>query len=183
MHEANNCLKNQWLTDKHTYRHPYTGVIVINSATAELNNKSKPKGFKFKSNMFLYYTVLHYTIQKFMCYEQDSQIQSLKSLEWKNLECVTDFEYLSSWISTTSRDIASHKVKTWPALYELDNIWKSYLQRWLKMQFFRAVAESIMLYGAESWTIMKTHESQLDGMYKWMLHFALNVQCSQHVTN
>ena len=32
---------------------------------------------------------------KFMCYEQDSQIQSLKSLQDKSLECVTNFEYLS----------------------------------------------------------------------------------------
>ena len=79
--------------------------------------------------------------------------QSLKSLEGKNLECVTDFEYLGSWISTTSRDIASGKAKTWPVLHKLDNIWKSNLPRWLKMQFFRTLAESILLYGAEAWTL------------------------------
>ena len=73
---------------------------------------------------------------KFMCYEQDSQIQNPKSLEGKNLECVTDFEYLGSWISTTSRNIASQKAKTWAALHKLDTIWKSNLLRWLKMQFF-----------------------------------------------
>ena len=54
---------------------------------------------------------------KFMCYEQESQIQSLKSLEGKNLECVMDLEYLSLWISTISIDIASRKVKIWPALH------------------------------------------------------------------
>ena len=43
---------------------------------------------------------------KFMCYKQTSQIQSLKSLEEKNLEYVTSFEYFSSWIIKTSRDIA-----------------------------------------------------------------------------
>ena len=120
---------------------------------------------------------------KFMCYEQDSQIQSLRSLEGKSLECVTDFEYLSLWISTTSRDIASQKAKTWPALCKLDNIWKSNLPRWLKMWFFRAVVASILLYGAECWTLTKSHESQLYGTYMWMLHFALNVHWSQHVTN
>ena len=70
---------------------------------------------------------------KFMCYEQDSQIQSLKSVEGKNLECVTNFEYPSSWISTTSRYIASCKMKTWPALHKLDNIWKSNLPTWLEI--------------------------------------------------
>ena len=120
---------------------------------------------------------------KFMCYELDSQIQSLESLEGKNPECVTNFEYLSSWIITTSRDIASHMAKTWPALYKLDNIWNSNLPRRLKMQFFRAVDVSILLNGAESWTLAKTHESQLDGTYIWMLHFPLNVHWSQHVTN
>ena len=120
---------------------------------------------------------------KFMCYEQDSQIQSLKGLEGKSFECVTDFEYLGSWISTTSRDIASCKAKTWPALHKLDNIRKSNLPRWLKMQFFRAVAKSILLYGTESWTLMKAHESQLDVTYTWILCFALNVHWSQHITN
>ena len=47
------------------------------------------------------------------------------------------------------------------------------------MQCFRAVTESILLYGTESWTLMKDHESQLDTTYMWMLYFALNV----HVTN
>ena len=51
------------------------------------------------------------------------------------------------------------------------------------MQFIRAAAESILLYGAESWTLTKTHESQLNAMYMGMLHFALNVHWSQHVTN
>ena len=51
------------------------------------------------------------------------------------------------------------------------------------MRFFRAVAESILLYGAESWALMKTHESQLDGKDTQMLHSALNVHWSQHVTN
>ena len=78
---------------------------------------------------------------KCMYYEQDSQIQSLKSLQGKNLEHVTDFDYFSLWISTTSRDIASCKTKTWPGLHKLDNIWKSNLPTWLKMQFFRAVAD------------------------------------------
>ena len=49
---------------------------------------------------------------KFMWYEPDSQIQHLKSLEGNNHECVTNFEYCSSWISTTSRDIASCKAKS-----------------------------------------------------------------------
>ena len=79
-------------------------------------------------------------------------------LEGKNLECVTNFEYLSSWISRKSRDIASYKKTTWPALHKLDNIWKSNLPRWLRIQFFRAGAESILLYGAESWTLTKAHE-------------------------
>ena len=69
---------------------------------------------------------------KFMCYEQDNQIQTLKSLEGKNLECVTDFEYHGSWISTTSRDIISCKAKTWSGLHKLDNILKSNLPRGAK---------------------------------------------------
>ena len=99
---------------------------------------------------------------KFMCYEQDSQIQSLKSLEGKNLECVTVFEYLGLWISTTSRDIAPHKLNTWPLLHKQDHVWKSNFPRWLKMQFFWGVAKSILVYGAKSWTLTKAHESQLD---------------------
>ena len=103
------------------------------------------------------------------------------TLEGKNHECVTNFEYLGSWISTTSRDIASHKAKTWPVLHKLDKIWKFNLPRWLKMWFFRAVAGSILLYGAESWTLVKAYELKLDESYMWILCFALNEHWSQHV--
>ena len=44
----------------------------------------------------------------------------------------------------------------------------------LKIRFFIATIESILLYGCESWALSKAQEKSLDGTYTRMLRKALN---------
>ena len=53
----------------------------------------------------------------------------------------------------------------WKVLNKLNKIWKSKLKRKLKIQFFRSTVESILLYGAEHWTLMNKMYRRLDGTY------------------
>ena len=48
--------------------------------------------------------------------------------------------------------------------------------------FFRAVVESILLYGSATWTLTKTHEKLIDGTYTRMMRAALNISWRQHPT-
>ena len=51
------------------------------------------------------------------------------------------------------------------------------------INFFRSTVESILLYGAETWAMTKTMNSEIDGTYTRLLRHALNINWRQHVTN
>ena len=86
-------------------------------------------------------------------------------------------------MENTSKDLKIRKGQAWTAIRKLDNIWKSKLPRNLKIDFFGATIESIFLYGAETWTLSKKLNEELDGTYTRLLRHALNINWRQHVTN
>ena len=57
------------------------------------------------------------------------------------------------------------------------------MSRDLKLRFFIATIESILLYGCETWTLNETLEKRLNGTYTRMLRKALNIHWSSHTTN
>ena len=68
---------------------------------------------------------------------------------------VNDFKYLGSWVDNSEKGTKTRKAQAWAAIRKIDNIWKSDLPRKLKGNFFRSTVESILLYGAETWTMTK----------------------------
>ena len=68
------------------------------------------------------------------------------------LRQVDDFKYLGSWIDQKKKDIEICKEKAWVAGNKLTVLWKSNLNRVLKIHFFRASITSVLLHGSESWT-------------------------------
>ena len=118
---------------------------------------------------------------EYMCFNQRGN--NLTSVSNKELKSVDDFVYLGSWINTTERDLSIKIAKAWGASKKLDKIWKSDLNRNLKVKFFRATVESVLLYGAECWTLTKNLEKKLDGTYTRLLRASLNINWRQRVTN
>ena len=80
-------------------------------------------------------------------------------------------------------DMKIRIAKAWSALNKMDIVWKSTLNRDLKISFFRATVESVLLYGAESWTLTKTLQTRLNGTFTRLLRTALNISWKQHKTN
>ena len=107
----------------------------------------------------------------------------LHTLDGTELEWVEDFKYLGSWVESTEKDISIRKALAWQALNKMNTIWKSDMSRDLKLRFFIATIESILLYGCETWTLNETLEKQLNGTYTRMLRKALNIHWSSHTTN
>ena len=118
---------------------------------------------------------------EYMCFNQTGN--KLTSMSDKELNIVSDFVYLGSWINTTERDLSIRIAKSWSASIKLDKIWKSDLSRKLKIQFFKATVESVLLYGAECWTLTKQLEKKLDGTYTRLLRASLNISWRQRLTN
>ena len=65
----------------------------------------------------------------------------------------------------------------------MKSVWNSNLSRDIKVSFFQATVESVLLYGCESWTLKKTLRKSLDGCYTRMLRAVLNVNWSERVSN
>ena len=51
------------------------------------------------------------------------------------------------------KEINIRIAKSWSTLEKLSSIRKSNLTATLKRNFFRAVVESVLLYGSEAWTL------------------------------
>ena len=63
------------------------------------------------------------------------------------------------------------------------SVWSSNLPRRIKLSFFYATVESVLLYGSECWTLKPSLERALDGCYTRMLRAVLNTSKSAHVSN
>ena len=97
------------------------------------------------------------------------------SLEWKD-----DFKYLGSWIDNSKKDISITKAQAWRALNGMMEIWKSNVSKDLKIRLFIASIESILLYGCETWALLKAQETSL---HTRMLRKALNIHWSSDIPN
>jgi hypothetical protein len=116
---------------------------------------------------------------EFICYNQNHS-GTIKSLNGENIKAVQEFTYLGSNIISTKRDVEIRLGKAWAALISLNKIWKSSLPVELKRNFFRAAVESVLVYGAITWTLTRSLENSLDGAYTRMLRAALNISWKQH---
>ena len=107
----------------------------------------------------------------------------VKSSRGQSLKTVTDFKYLGAHISNSSSDFNSRKALAWSAMNKLDRVWKSNLNRVLKIRFFRACVESILLYNSETWTLTQAMIIKIDGLYTKLLRRAQNISWRDHVSN
>jgi hypothetical protein len=109
--------------------------------------------------------------------------ESIKSITGKELKRVDKFKYLGSYILDSFQDFKVRKALAWDACNKLERVWISDLDRKLKIRFFRACVESVLLYGSETWTISAKMQSRIDGCYTRLLRRVLNVSWKDHMTN
>ena len=121
------------------------------------------------------------TKTEYMVFNQPKGI--LKSVKGNTLDCVSDFKYLGSSMESTQKDINVRIALAWAAMNNMSTIWQSELSNKMKIGFFRAAIESILIYGAECWTLTKKLENKLNGTYTRMLRRVQNVSWKQHLPN
>ena len=96
---------------------------------------------------------------------------------------VSDFQYHGAWISNSKKYMGVRIAKAWSVSNKMDNIWKSNLSREIKVTFYRATIESVLMYGSETWTLKKTLENRINGAYTRLLRAPLNISWREHKTN
>ena len=82
-----------------------------------------------------------------MLYNQP--VGDLVSLGENKLKQVDNFKYLGSWIQSREKDMNIRIGQAWIALNKMMKVLKSNLKNHVKVGFFRATVESVLLYGDE----------------------------------
>ena len=85
--------------------------------------------------------------------------------------------------ASIEKDIQIRIAKAWSALNSMQEIWKSKIPDKLKRHFFRTAVESVLVYGAISWTLTSKLEGKIDVAYTRMLRAALNKSWREYLTN
>ena len=76
-----------------------------------------------------------------------------------------DFKYLVAWIDRIAKYLNIRKSLAWRTYHQMRNIWKSTLSRKMKLRLMHTTVESVLLYGCDTWTLIKTLLKQLYGAY------------------
>ena len=108
---------------------------------------------------------------------------NIKSISGAEISQVNDFKYLGAHVPNCMNDFNSRKSLAWSSVNKLERIWKSNISRDLKIKFFRACVESILIYNSETWTITRAMETKIDGLYTKLLRRVLNISWRDHVSN
>ena len=101
---------------------------------------------------------------KCQVYNQPEPVQ-VATLDGTILELMSDVNYLGSMTSSNDIDKKCRKAAAWRTCNKLNRLWKSQLNRSIKIRVFCTVVEPVLLYGLETWTLIKGLEKQLDGCY------------------
>ena len=97
---------------------------------------------------------------EYMSINQDKNTLKIKNLKDENIKLVEDFKYLGSYIGSTEHGVNIRIAKARAALntiWKSKTIWKSGLKEKLKKNFFRATAESVLVYVSVTWTLAKEY--------------------------
>ncbi|KAL9969196.1 hypothetical protein ACROYT_G021383 [Oculina patagonica] len=86
---------------------------------------------------------------------------------------VEEFVYLGALLDKeggTTKDIQHRLSKARQAFYRMRRLWDtSEIGRKMKVQLFKTIVRSVLMYGCEAWKLMKTEAKKLDGFqYKCM---------------
>ena len=105
-----------------------------------------------------------------------------KALE--GLEIVEDFKYLGARISSSLSDFRQRRGIAWSNFWKLQTIWRSaYISLQLKLRLFDSLILSILLYGAESWTLITIIKNQLNSFATSCYRIMLNIKRTDRLRN
>ena len=113
--------------------------------------------------------------------QEHPSIIFLKSLNIVSKEA-NNFKYLESYVSGGKKYFATGNAWTWITCNNLHTIWMSKLCEKIKITFFKACIETVLLYGYEKWMVSKQLQKWLNWTYTRCLMRVKNNEWTQHCT-
>ena len=107
--------------------------------------------------------------------ESEKAGQQLNPKKTDVIEYKSSFDtLLKTMEDSTENNKKARKGKASKVLNDM-KIWKSNMSRGVKLSFFKATVESVLLHRGETWTLAPTLTKSINGCYTRMLQVALNV--------
>ena len=97
---------------------------------------------------------------------------------------VENFKYLGANMKSSGYDLSCRKGIAWSAFWSLKSFWssKQLLMR-LKINIYKTAVLSILLYGCETWTMIKHIEQEIDAFGTNCMQILLGIKCIDKVPN
>ena len=108
-----------------------------------------------------------------MAYKQPDNI-TIKTKSGELLKKVQNFKYLGSWVASSEQYFEIRKALAWSACNKIKKIWKSNMNRKIKVQLFRATFESVLRYNSETWSTNKNMQKSINDCYTRVLRMTTN---------
>ena len=102
----------------------------------------------------------------------------------RQMDIVTDFKYLGSRIVSSLEDFRQRKAIAWNKFWQLSNVWRSKtIDITLKLRLFDSLILSILLYGAEAWSLTQRMKQQLNAFGTSCYRVMLGIKRIDRVSN
>ena len=109
------------------------------------------------------------------------------SLGGSQLEVVPTVKYLGSWFASDGsmdREITARRGAAIGAARRLGDLWDNKkIPRGFKLMFYKTAVLTILLYGAESWSLTKAQTDRLEAFHQRQLRIILGVKWDDYVRN
>jgi hypothetical protein len=99
------------------------------------------------------------------------------------IESCSSFVYLGCMVPRSDDDISRRRSLAWMAMGKLRPLLHSSLQLKVKAKLFAMLVETVLLYGAETWTLCLSAEKKLDATHARLLRSAMNLCWPNKTTN
>ena len=122
-----------------------------------------------------------------MAISKEPDIRINVTIDGKELSQVAHFKYLGSFVTTdckSNMDISTKVAEAKRAFGEMKTILtNNKIPLPLRMRIHRCYVEPIMLYGCETWTLLKKDKKKLESAEMWFMRRMLKVKWTEKVTN
>ena len=122
-----------------------------------------------------------------MAISKEPDITINVTIDGKELTQVDHFKYLGSFVTTdckSNMDIRTKVAEAKRAFGEMKTILtNNKIPLPLRMRIHRCYVEPIMLYGCETWTLLKKDKKKLESAEMWFMRRMLKVKWTEKVTN
>ena len=104
--------------------------------------------------------------------------------EFHNMDMVIDFKYLGSRIASSQEDLKQRRAIAWSKFWQLNKVWRSEaITLKLKLRLFDSLILSILMYGAEAWSLTQRMKKQLNAFGTSCYRVMLGIRRTDRVTN